>query len=553
MGGNNSKLESHEKNYKFEFDMNILVCGDYDQDNLEEKFTSTFKEVQSQKYILEAKHKIIKDWNFFVFKKSNPEIGKDVYEFIKNKFEEKNGEKNAIIYYVDENANSLINYFDENNKNYCPLFLFISDDNFNYSYINNIDKDSINVIKKNDNNNEGEIMKYLIEFCGYYNEFGHEFLYPKKLMNNNLMSNDIKIILEHSFTFNILVVGRPGCGKSTFINKILHQKICKAMDGVDSCSKKITKYYHKDKNIAFYDTPGLSDENEVNTVMTLIKEKKERMREEKNKIHAIFYLIDRQSSRVPYGKEKDLIKFFFEENYIIYFIFTKTHNKEDGDSFKVNFKKSFNFIFPNIEYNLDDHIFYVNVLDNDKYFPKCNVDILFNKVYKENEKYICNEEINAHNFSEIIKNTLLNNLNSLSEIKFHLRALAEHTTFIYRILGYSIGFSDKGSTNISTDLIKLLSKLYMDEKSTQQCREMIEHFGYTNEYSNSDTAWRFIEKCFAWIFYKSPAEKEVKWIGNECINQFEKKFLEDENNQLKYIRQLIQNMNKAINDLNTIE
>ena len=57
-------------------------------------------------------------------------------------------------------------------------------------------------------------------------------------------------------TFNILICGPCGAGKSTFINQFMHDKIAKEGEGL-SITNKIKSYIHPKYPIRIYDNSGL--------------------------------------------------------------------------------------------------------------------------------------------------------------------------------------------------------------------------------------------------------------------------------------------------------
>ena len=101
----------------------------------------------------------------------------------------------------------------------------------------------------------------------------------------------------------------------------------------------------------------------------------------------------------------------------------------------------------------------------------------------------------------------------------------------------------KGTTSLSTAVIKIISKIYNHPISTQECVDFIEDKKYTNEFKNSDTNERIIEKTLAYIFYvNGPAAKQVDYLS-ECLI---KKYNQELNNDRKYYDYL-NSFNKAIN------
>ena len=60
-------------------------------------------------------------------------------------------------------------------------------------------------------------------------------------------------------TLNVLVIGRPSCGKSTLINLLLNERGARECFGY-SITKLYSQYVHKKYPITFTDTPGFDDD-----------------------------------------------------------------------------------------------------------------------------------------------------------------------------------------------------------------------------------------------------------------------------------------------------
>ena len=92
----------------------------------------------------------------------------------------------------------------------------------------------------------------LFEFSTFYNQLGDEYKYPKQLMDEKLFDKVTKEVIKNFLIINILVFGRTGVGKSSFINGMLHTIISRSTKGSE-CSRKIIKYIHRILPITFCD------------------------------------------------------------------------------------------------------------------------------------------------------------------------------------------------------------------------------------------------------------------------------------------------------------
>ena len=235
--------------------------------------------------------------------------------------------KTVIMYFVDNNKDNFINYFvNKFNQFKIPLFIIVGNENINNQIKINIDESlkklevnriiDSNIFKftnfsESNENNLISLYMNLIECSAFYNELGDEYKYPKQFMDDKLFDKVIKEIIQNFSTLNILVCGRPGVGKSTFINGILNKIISRCKKG-EECSKRIIRYIHGTSPITFYDTPGISTEKIMDTIIELIEKKNIELGEVQSKIHAVFYLFNGKNTRFFMNYENrmfDLIYF----------------------------------------------------------------------------------------------------------------------------------------------------------------------------------------------------------------------------------------------------
>ena len=150
------------------------------------------------------------------------------------------------------------------------------------------DKRNVYAFKFPTNDEELEIINnYLYECRNYYHETGN--------------GDGDKLI--HSF--NILICGKAGTGKSSFINQFLKKKVAKEGEGL-SVTHKITKYTNKRYHIKLYDTPGFEDEKTVDMVFKAINRFDESINESKNHLDLILYFC-KVDARIIYAFENELL------------------------------------------------------------------------------------------------------------------------------------------------------------------------------------------------------------------------------------------------------
>ena len=278
--------------------------------------------------------------------------------------------------------------------------------------------------------NEEEIEKINILFLkcmNYYHEVG----------NNN--------IRNPSHTFNILICGKAGVGKSSFINQFLQDKIAKEGEGL-SATHEIPNYVHPTYPIRIFDTPGFENDDRVQMVYKTIEKFEKDIRYSKNHLDLIIYFND-LSSRGFYSFEIKLLKHLLEQKKKMIFVMNDyiIHSKKERNKLMQIQKDSIIKIINTMKNNdkLDKEEILNNMVvinlkqsiyeDEDEDEVKIKIrqcfgmDELFQKIYDmlKIHKIPLYEIYNAKNVGELMHNIskyeLLSNIKNIEDIRINIK------------------------------------------------------------------------------------------------------------------------------------
>lgn len=546
MGGNETKFAESEEFEKVSFNLNILICGDYNEE-LINPYLEKIKDCSdfSNPYIKKGNHKMISDWKYYFFKK-DATISKNTFEFIqKSMIENKKERKFLIIFYSGLKSytyKDLLLYYDEQSEIYHFNIIIITKNN-EYFQMPILKKMNQNLVKVLNEEDDIDLLINIIEITSYCNELGDEIGFPKKFINEKLLKEDQKLSIKDPFTLNFLICGRPGSGKSLFINSLLGKWKCFSSKGEVSLTSHIVKYIHNLYPIAIFDTPGFEKKDDILAVQKLINDKNKALKEEKNQIHCVLYCMNLQRERTFNDDDYNFLLNLLNQNIKVFIITTHSIDKNRSMDFieaiKLNllqkdenkFKELINNIYP-VELKGDEH------------YKKFGLKELFNGIYNEFKNHKCNDNITKYNEKTI--NTLFLKQISKSNAIERCTALAQRAKENFKLLASSMGISPtvKGTTMLSTAILKIISNIYNHHITTNDCLKMIEKNNYTNELKGEDSTKRSVQKFFATLFYKNgPAAKEVNFLSDLLIQECNKEMNNDE-----HFYQYINNYKNAIND-----
>ena len=177
-------------------------------------------------------------------------------------------------------------------------------------------------------NNYHDIEQKINMIYNYYFNIGDTLTNFIPIINDftfqkdNYMNKEIS--LKYKATLNILVIGRPGCGKSTLINLLLNEK--RAREGIGySITKLYTQYIHNKYPITLTDTPGFENDEDLKKMEKFLSILNTFFKEGKSKFHLVLYLINTSNERTFIGTELNLIN-YIHENMKLPIFFVCTHS-----------------------------------------------------------------------------------------------------------------------------------------------------------------------------------------------------------------------------------
>ena len=438
----------------------------------------------------------------------------------------------------------------EENPNVKDLYKFCTNKYF--------DKRTLYAVNFPKNEKEEKIiLDYICKFRSYYNEQGNSFD-----LNENNLSN---------YKFNILLCGRAGTGKSSFINKFLDNRRAKEGEGL-SMTHKIVEYTHQEYPITIYDTPGFENKETVENVIRLLEDFNKKLLDARKKINLILYFFP-YSERSVLNFEIPLIKKLNEYNSKIIFIINfvtesiqKAHYKRINKIFEDSLKK----ILP-IDYEiLINPINLYEQIDDEYETPiikkEFGLDVLFQTIYNIYKPMIIDIKHikDIKNISGLFKffenNPLYSQFKEVNDIFISFRA-----DMINLILYHSIKkFTSKNK--IIEEMIDKLYKAYTGEVCKDYNR-------FISKVSSDEEEKKIIDEFFKCIdnlkllkkhindynFLKLISDHKILAIGYICLTELEKSVKDNPNLlitkdivNLDLIINLCNSLNTAIDSFNLI-
>ena len=440
-----------------------------------------------------------------------------------------------------------------NKPNYHPGILIIAkqDENIILPYLNKFNK---NFIKKSTEDDLIDILINIIQFASYYNQLGDEIGFPKKFKDKILLEKDNYLMTKYLFTINILLCGRPGSGKSTLINKILGKERCYAKKGNSTITNNIIKYIHEKYPLVLYDSPGFVGAEDIERINKLIEIKQNALNKDKNSIHCIFYVLNKNSERGFFLNEYEFISNLIKQKMDVFIVTTHAETEDKSDEY-IEATKIQIFQNSNGDQNLEDlkNDIYPVELINNEFYTRFGLKKLFGAIYERYAKEKISYEITPGNVKEI-PSKFLHDILTKKNLKIYLSALSTRIKVNFKLLASSLGTDAdvKGTTMLSNSVIKIISNIYNHKISTDESLEIIKYTGYTNEIESEDSFIRKIEKGFASIIYfNGPAAKEVDYIANYLINKYNRE-IDNDLIFYKFLNDYRIAINNAIDSFNEI-
>ena len=306
--------------------------------------------------------------------------------------------------------------------------------------------------------------------------------------------------------------------------------------------------------MVLYDSPGFVGAEDIERINKLIEIKQNALNKDKNSIHCIFYVLNKNSERGFFLNEYEFISNLIKQKMDVFIVTTHAETEDKSDEY-IEATKIQIFQNSNGDQNLEDlkNDIYPVELINNEFYTRFGLKKLFGAIYERYAKEKISYEITPGNVKEI-PSKFLHDILTKKNLKIYLSALSTRIKVNFKLLASSLGTDAdvKGTTMLSNSVIKIISNIYNHKISTDESLEIIKYTGYTNEIESEDSFIRKIEKGFASIIYfNGPAAKEVDYIANYLINKYNRE-IDNDLIFYKFLNDYRIAINNAIDSFNEI-
>ena len=374
-------------------------------------------------------------------------------------------------------------------------------------------------IFKNESNEYKKIMMPILKIFSYFNQLGDGFF--KQLSDLGIKNENLEKEFKYLYNthyFNILLCGRSGAGKSTFINTIMGEKKSFTLQYEYAGTYRNNYYIHKDYPIKIIDVCGFAEGSEVNENLERLKliynENSDNIiideytndsfsfyGDKRNNIHLLLYFnVYKDKYNVVPG-ELPIIMEAIEMKIPIIFIVNKcSNNFFDDKELRKDTIKEIKKARENTDY-ANYETYFIDCLN------KKGFDELLTGIYKNNKENIIsndnllkikNNTTSEEEFNKIIehskffgkinaKDVFLNEslINSVMDIKsnvvrlsgYYLKELNFFRSFKFYLYNkfYNNLFknTEKNFFPLLTDLVKKIYSNFGFKKTTKECNNFI--------------------------------------------------------------------------------
>ena len=478
---------------------------------------------------------------------------------------------------LDEDSKAAFEFFQgfTDKKSEQPFVLFLTKKDNNpkiqnlFEFVTNEFFDKRNVFAKKFPTNDKEIEdvhKFFFKSMYYYHEVG------------NSESN------AQVQTFNILICGQAGVGKSSFINQFLREKVAKEGEGL-SVTHEITNYIHPEFPIRLYDTPGFENDDTVKMVTRTVEKFENDMKESKNHLDLVLYL-NELKQRNFFSLEIDFIKYLLTQNKKIIFVVNdfknnkKSEQKKLMDTYKDSLTKIINTMESTVRERKDEilsNMILINLKqqlfeyedeegESKTTIKQCEgLDQLFKKMYElfYDKKISITEIESAENVTEMQqrmkKFELLENLSKLEDIFIRIKINSSKAILSYsKYDWFVLFFRDSRRKKLLKEINEINQGKSIDNINSlftnieDKVAKIKDKKEFIQEFFNSIKRFKGVFETEGFNFDAYFYNEYTLLVGYTYLKDFEREYGQYDEKSKKFLRQFAKSLNEAIDGFDKI-